>query len=179
MIIAEQWALIRNLYFVDKLSQRQICERIGISDKTVRKALRTKEYDRYAKGTPQRRPNEKGKVENGIKYIRQSFLAGRFFRDYYDLKAQSWQWRDDVANQRIHGTTRQRPLDRLAEEKSCLQPLSARRQRFFLAVEVRSSSQSLVRFDGNYYSVPIRYALSRLTLRTNSREVHIYDRVTL
>jgi len=112
------------------------------------------------------KPNEKGKVESGIKYIRQSFLAGRFFRDYYDLKAQSWQWRDDVANRRIHGTT----------QKSSLKPLSERRQRFFLAVEVRSSSQSLIRFDSNYYSVPIKYALSDLTLRANSREVHFFDR---
>ena len=126
-----------------------------------------------------RRPNEKGKVENGIKYIRNNFLAGRFFRDYYDLRGQSYNWRDEIANKRVHGTTRQRPIDRFAEEKACLQPLLKHRERFFLTREVKSTSQSLVRFDINHYSVPVKYALDPLTLKANSREVRIFKKEKL
>ncbi len=121
-------------------------------------------------------PHEKGKVENGIKYIRNNFLAGRFFRDYYDLRGQSYHWRDEVANKRVHGTTRQRPIDRFAEEEACLQPLLEHRERFFLTLEVKSTSQSLVRFDINHYSVPVKFALGPLTLKANSREVRIFKK---
>jgi transposase len=122
------------------------------------------------------RPNEKGKVESGIKYIRNNFLAGRFFRDYYDLRGQSYQWRDEVANKRVHGTTRQRPIDRFFREKACLQSLPEHRERFFLTRDIKSNSQSLVRFDINHYSVPVKYAISPLTLRANSREVCIFEK---
>lgn len=121
-----------------------------------------------------RKPQEKGKVESGIKYIRNNFLAGRFFRDYYDLKGQSYHWRDEVANKRIHGTTRQRPIDRFCREKSCLQSLPEHRERFFVTLDVKSNSQSLVRFDINRYSIPVKYALTPLTLRANSRDVCIF-----
>jgi len=123
-----------------------------------------------------RKPQEKGKVESGIKYVKNNFLKGRFFRDYYDLRGQSYQWRDEIANKRVHGTTRQRPIDRFEEEKKLLKPLPELREEFFLARPVKSNSQSMVRFDGNHYSVPIKVALSPLTLKANSREVRIFEK---
>lgn len=79
MINAERWALIRTLYFVDKLSQRQICERTGISDKTVRKALRAEEYSRYVRGKPRRRPSKLDPYKADIGYLLEQYpgLSGR------------------------------------------------------------------------------------------------------
>ena len=33
-----------------------------------------------------RRPNDKGKVESGIKYVKGNFFLGRRFQDQYNLK---------------------------------------------------------------------------------------------
>ena len=33
-----------------------------------------------------RRPNDKGKVESGIKYVKGNFFAGRHFQDEQDVK---------------------------------------------------------------------------------------------
>ncbi len=64
-----------------------------------------------------------GKVERSFHYIENNFLRGREFSDLEDLNARADNWRAYTANVRIHGTTRERPVDRLAREKSLLKPL--------------------------------------------------------
>lgn len=68
-------------------------------------------------------PRAKGKVERAIAYLKDSFLEGRRFADLDELNAQLRQWLSEVANVRIHGTTQQRPVDRLPEDQAALQPL--------------------------------------------------------
>src|SRR5262249_32246755 len=50
--------------------------------------------------------NEKGRVEDLIKYIRMNFWPGRTFSDFDDLCKQSIVWRNNIANQREHRSTR-------------------------------------------------------------------------
>ncbi len=64
-----------------------------------------------------------GKVERPFHYIENNFLAGREFHDLADLNDQADQWRWHKANVRIHGTLRQRPVDRLVMERPYLKPL--------------------------------------------------------
>src|SRR2546426_3247653 len=45
-----------------------------------------------------RRPQEKSRVENAVRYLRSSFLAGREFADFSDLEIAAVRWRDEVAN---------------------------------------------------------------------------------
>jgi transposase len=52
------------------------------------------------------RGNEKGRVEDLIKYIRMNFWGGRSFADFDDLTKQLLIWRNQTANQREHRTTR-------------------------------------------------------------------------
>src|ERR1019366_4278451 len=52
------------------------------------------------------RGNEKGRVEDAIKYIRMNFISGRSFKDFDDLTMQSIIWRNNVANKREHRATR-------------------------------------------------------------------------
>ena len=55
----------------------------------------------------------KGKVERaGIGYLRQSFWPLRAFTDLQDVNRQVRQWLAEVANQRPHRETRQRPAAR-------------------------------------------------------------------
>jgi hypothetical protein len=57
---------------------------------------------------PVRYPEFKGRVEHGVRYIRQSFYYGRSFRDLDDLRAQARSRLDDVANVRKHKSPHRR-----------------------------------------------------------------------
>lgn len=76
------------------------------------------------------RPQTKGKVERAIDYIARSFfhpyvtrlaLDGRV-PELDELNAEARLWCGAVANVRVHGTTKARPVDRLIEERQAMQP---------------------------------------------------------
>jgi transposase len=101
------------------------------------------------------RAQTKGKVESGVKYVKRNFVPGRTFRDIDDFNAQLAAWQIEVADQRIHGTTHQRPIERFADEARCLAPTAGHAS--FLAATVRDrvvADDWLVSIDGNRYSVP-------------------------
>lgn len=120
------------------------------------------------------RGSDKGKVENAIKYVKSNFLSGRDFKGFDDLCMQSKYWRDNVANVRIHGTSRQRPIDRYQEEKSLLMPLPDKPYNVIIPVPVNSSHDCRIKFDSNIYSVPQQYANKMLTVKPAKYEVCIY-----
>jgi transposase len=72
------------------------------------------------------RAKTKGKVERPIRYLRQSFFYGRTFLSDSDLNHQAQHWVETVANVRIHGTLKERPLDRFQRERAQLLPLATR-----------------------------------------------------
>jgi len=117
---------------------------------------------------------EKGKIERAIGYLRQNFWPLREFTDLYDVNRQVRQWLAEVANQRLHRETRERPLERFKPE--ALRPLPV------IPYDYRDSSEALVHkdlrlpFDGNRYCVPHRYVGRRLTIKADSSSVAIYDR---
>ncbi len=101
------------------------------------------------------RAQTKGKVESGVKYVKRNFVPGRVFADLDDFNAQLAAWQAEVADQRIHGTTHQRPLERFADEARALVPTAG--QPSFLAATVRDrvvADDWLVSIDANRYSVP-------------------------
>src|ERR1019366_5421621 len=59
---------------------------------------------------------EKGKIERAIGYLRQNFWPLREFTDLHDVNRQVRQWLSEVANQRLHRETRERPLERFKPE---------------------------------------------------------------
>jgi transposase len=104
--------------------------------------------------TPVRYPQAKGCVENTIRYVRQSFFYGRQFRDIEDLRTQAAAWCADVANVRVHATTRERPADRLLLERPRLHPLPERPFDTDRVEVVIVSKQARITLDSNTYSVP-------------------------
>jgi hypothetical protein len=85
-----------------------------------------------------------------------------------------------VANGRLHGTTRQRPIDLFLEkEQALLLPLPAIDYDTRILAGVKSTSQGLVKFESNRYSVPFTHANKMLTLKANTHEVWIYDQERL
>lgn len=120
--------------------------------------------------------NEKGKVESGIKYLRNNFWAGRSFVNFEDLINQSKEWLETVANVRVHGTTKERPIDRFQKEKGSLRPVPEIEFDCDIVEVVRSSKDCRIRFDNNFYSVPYYHILKTLTVKASPTEVKIYNR---
>ena len=72
------------------------------------------------------RAQTKGKVERPIRYLRESFFYGRSFVSDEDLNAQLLRWLETEANVRVHGTLKERPIDRLEQERELLGALALR-----------------------------------------------------
>ena len=119
--------------------------------------------------------NEKGRVENGVGYIKKNFLNGLEISDLSALNLAAQQWLETVANVRIHGQTRQRPVDRFEQEKSHLLALPESPFDSALIKTVRASNQFRVSFDANRYSVPAEYASRRVLLKAYPDRLCIYD----
>ncbi|SDW99650.1 Transposase [Alicyclobacillus hesperidum] len=120
-----------------------------------------------------RRPQTKGKVERMVRYVKENFWPGRRFTDIADLNRQAVAWCQEVA-QRIHGTTKQRPCDRLADEP--LRPLPSPDQlEKFLRVERRVSADGYVSYDGVRYGVPWVYSRRVVNVRRVREKVEIWS----
>ena len=120
------------------------------------------------------RAQTKGKVESGIKYVRGNFWPGLVFNDLADLNRQARHWLDNVANVRVHGTTKEVPFERLVKED--LQPLSGKADYDTSLISYRRSTKDcLVSYEGNFYSVPFVHAKQRLMLKeTEDGELFIF-----
>jgi len=64
-----------------------------------------------------RHPQDKPKVESGIRYARERFFKGGSFHDLPDLRLQARHWCLQTAGQRVHGTTYKLPLVVFKEEE--------------------------------------------------------------
>jgi transposase len=131
------------------------------------------DFSEYCGFTPRAckpyRPRTKGKVENGIKYVRGNFWTGLRYMDLADLNRQARDWLDTVANVRIHGTTREVPFERLSLEN--LQTMGHKPDYdTSIICHRKSSSDCLISYDGNYYSVPARYHKKNVMVKETDQE---------
>ena len=110
------------------------------------------------------RPQTKGKVESGVKYVQRNALAGKRFRSWEHLNAWLLEWATTVADTRVHGTTHELPRERFAREQ--LTPLGARRVYARERVLHRTvAADCLVAIGGSRYSVPARYVGESVVIR--------------
>lgn len=115
------------------------------------------------------RPQTKGKVENGVKYVRGNFWPGLHFRDLDDLNNQALVWLNTTANPRVHGTTGEVPFTRLRLEG--LQPADkALTYDTSVLTTRRSSKDCFISYSGNLYSVPAAYARKTLQVKITEAE---------
>ena len=118
--------------------------------------------------------NEKGRVENGVGYVKKNFLSGLDIPDFHAVHPAAGLWLDTVANVRIHGETRQKPVVLFEEEKSSLRPLPPFPYDAAMISQVRASRQFRVTLDTNRYSVPAELAGQRLTLKSYPDRLCLY-----
>lgn len=101
------------------------------------------------------RPRTKGKTERSVGYIKANAIAGYEFESWEAMEVHLVWWMREVADVRVHGTTRDRPIDRFEAEATALQPLASRpcfqpRR----SLQRRVQSDCCVEVDTNRYSVP-------------------------
>jgi transposase len=121
------------------------------------------------------RAQTKGKVESGVKYLKRNFLVGRTFVDDQHLGEDLLDWMTTTADQRIHGTTHERPIDRFAAEREHL--VGTQHQPAFrleATVPRIVAEDFLVSLATNRYSVPFR--LIGRTVEVQRREGHVVIR---
>ena len=119
-----------------------------------------------------RSPFEKGKVENSIKYLRNNFWPLRTFNDLEDVNCQVLGWLENIANQRLHQTTGDKPNIRFVKE--ALRPLPDPLPDFRETETLKVYKDFGIRFDANIYTVPPRLVGKNVTLKADSRTVFVY-----
>jgi len=122
-----------------------------------------------------RDPESKGIVEGGVRYVKHNALAGRGeqltrFEDYLALAPL---WRDQVANVRVHETTRERPVDRFQREHSLLRALPVIPFDTDELVPAVVNTQARIEFDGNRYSTPPRFVRQPVTIRASRDKLRV------
>jgi transposase len=122
-----------------------------------------------------RDPESKGIVEGGVRYVKHNALAGRGeelvrFEDYLALAPL---WRDQVANVRLHESTRERPIDRFGRERVLLRPLPAIPFDTDEVVPAVVTPHARIEFDGNRYSTPPQWVRRPVTIRASRDEVRV------
>lgn len=123
-----------------------------------------------------RAANQKGRVERAIRYVRDSFWAGRSFTTLQECNRQALLWRDQIAHQRPWpgGDTRT-VAQAFAEEQPRLLPLPAHPFPTDLIQPIRSAKTIYLRFDLNDYSIPPEAVGRPLTLVASDTLVRILD----
>lgn len=126
------------------------------------------------------RARTKGKTESGVKYVKRNAIAGRRFDSFAHLEAHLAEWQL-AADQRIHGTTHERPVDRYEHaEQQALRPLPARPlPTHGRRLQRRVANDSFVDIDTVRYSVPHRLVRDHVEVLVTAAEVRVYHGTAL
>jgi transposase len=120
-------------------------------------------------------PEHKGKVENSVGYVKDNALKGRIFDSQADENLHLLTWEERVADQRIHGTTRQQVLARFQQERPALRPLPAFLFPCFQEGRRRVHRDSFVEVEKAYYEVPEEFIQRDVWVRWDGRTVRIFN----
>ena len=124
------------------------------------------------------RGNEKGRVERAIRYVRDSFFAGRTVNDVEALNAQAEEWCRGIASERrCPGQEAMSVGEVFVEEAPRLLPLPDHPYPLIEKVAVKAGKTPYVRFDLNDYSIPHTQVRRWLTVLADPAEVRITDGV--
>ena len=121
-------------------------------------------------------PRHKGKVESSVKYVKRNALKARTFGSLAEENQCLLDWEARVADQRIHGTTKQQVQQRFEEgERRELLPLPAERFPFFHEARRAVHRDGFVEVDKAFYSAPPEYVGHRLWVRWDGRLVRLFN----
>ena len=105
-----------------------------------------------------RHPFTKGKVERLIRYVKDNFLAGRYFWNYTDLNAAALDW-CNRQNYKYHKATDCIPnnLHQIGCRKVCHDVVLSNSLNLYLCPERKISFDGFVNYEGRRFGVPYWY----------------------
>lgn len=123
--------------------------------------------------------NQKGAVENLVKFVKGNFLAGRTFYDDAELDHERALWIHHVNDQRLSDATEQLPRALLVAEQATFGTLPAVAHDYGFFDSVKVSRESMVAIATNRYSVPAHLVGHALTVRIYARRIELFHGPTL
>lgn len=122
------------------------------------------------------RGNEKGRVERGIRYIRDNFWPAREWKNLDDLNRQAKQWCETTAMNRLCPEDRTMTVgEATALEQPKLMALPDTPYPTDEQLEVKVGKTPYVRFERNDYSLPYQYVRKSLLVIASPATVRILD----
>lgn len=122
------------------------------------------------------RPQDKGKVERSIRYLRDRFLAGRTITGVTEGNVLLERFIAEIAHQRPHPVFGPRTVGQvLADEHQRLLTLPDPIPETDLVMPTNADRQAFVRLDTNRYSVPHRYAERTLSVIADDMHVRVVN----
>ncbi len=171
----ESWGGVPQRVVPDNL--KAAVSKVVLHDPVLGEAYRrlAQHYDFLISPTRPYTPRHKGKVENGVRYVKRNFMAGQEFLDIHVANQRLKTWVRERAGTREHGTTHQAPLHLFHEyERAALSPLPDEAFTLREIKRVKVHPDCHVSIDKSYYSVPYTYARQTLDAHIGERIVEIY-----
>jgi len=124
-----------------------------------------------------RRPNEKGIVEGSVKYARLNFMVPvPQVKDYDELNEHLRNCCKSDLDRILRGKRSLTKKQLLAEDKIAAIALADDKFDYRKSASTFASSQSLVRYDTNDYSVPVRWAHHQVTIKASFRFIEVFHK---
>jgi transposase len=121
-------------------------------------------------------PRHKGKIESGVKYVKNNALKGRTFTSLADVNRFLAHWERAIADTRIHGTTKRHVRTVFeAVERPALGPLPRDPFPFFHEARRKVHRDGHIEVARAYYSVPPEYLGRDVWVRYDTRLVRVYN----
>lgn len=124
-------------------------------------------------------PESKGKVEAGVKYVKQDGLYGEVFDSEDDLRQHLQHWLETVANARHHGTTGRQPREHFeAQERAHLCPYGVPRSLLNTGTDLairQADKTGLISWRANKYSVPMAWQQARVGVCERDDTLLVHD----
>lgn len=121
-------------------------------------------------------PRHKGKIESGVKYVKNNALKGRVFNSLAEQNEHLRHWERTVADTRIHGTTRKQVKTLFEEvERKTLLPLPEQPFPFYHEGRRRVHRDGHIEVSRSYYSVPPEYLGRDVWVRWDSRILRVLN----
>ena len=120
-------------------------------------------------------PRHKGKVESSVKYVQDNALKGRTFHSIPKQNEYLRYWESNIADQRIHGTTKKQVGSMFQKEKQYLHPLPKSLYPVFEEEKRKVHRDGHVEVKKAFYSVPPEYVKREVWVRYTIRTVRVFN----
>lgn len=122
-----------------------------------------------------RSPKDKGRVENQVAFVRESWFDGETFASLADARRSAEHWSREIAGARVHGTTRQVPREVFErDEKSAM--LAPPTTPFDVPIwsDAKVHPDHHIQVARSLYSLPTRFIGRTVRVRADRSLVRIY-----